>query len=217
MINPNKEVLKTLQKLMKEAGKKYSIRIGIIGDKASQIHEGTSLTNAELGAIHEFGATINVTPKMRNYLHAKGLHLNNNTHTIVIPTRSFLRMPLLSPEGKRYIISQTAKNYEAFAQFIQAKAKRKGLSEELQEFEKAYKSTVQTEAKNLIDFDYLAQLIASFALKRVQEAFESGGFGKWAKISPYTEKHRINDPSSPPLTDSGDLMRSITVEVKKFE
>lgn len=44
-----------------------------------------------LAAIHEYGCTINVTPKMRAYLHSIGVHLKKSTTQIVIPERSFLR------------------------------------------------------------------------------------------------------------------------------
>lgn len=46
---------------------------------------------AWLAGIHEFGLNITVTPKMRKFLHANGLHLNPNTTSIHIPERSFLR------------------------------------------------------------------------------------------------------------------------------
>lgn len=44
-----------------------------------------------LAAIHEYGCDIKVTPKMRAYLHSKGLHLKASTTVIRIPERSFLR------------------------------------------------------------------------------------------------------------------------------
>lgn len=44
-----------------------------------------------LAAIHEYGCDIKVTPKMRAYLHSKGLHLKDSTTVIKIPERSFLR------------------------------------------------------------------------------------------------------------------------------
>lgn len=47
--------------------------------------------NAWLAGIHEYGCKIKVTPKMRAYLHHKGLHLKESTTEIVIPERSFLR------------------------------------------------------------------------------------------------------------------------------
>lgn len=47
--------------------------------------------HAWLAGIHEYGCRIPVTPKMRAYLHSKGLHLKESTTEIVIPERSFLR------------------------------------------------------------------------------------------------------------------------------
>lgn len=44
-----------------------------------------------LAAIHEYGMDIEVTPKMRSFLHREGLHLNPETTHIHIPERSFLR------------------------------------------------------------------------------------------------------------------------------
>ena len=48
-------------------------------------------SHAWLAAIHEYGCRINVTPKMRAYLHSQGFHLKKSTTTIVIPERSFIR------------------------------------------------------------------------------------------------------------------------------
>ena len=47
--------------------------------------------HAWLAGIHEYGCDIRVTPKMRAYLHSKGLHLSNSTTHIHIPERAFLR------------------------------------------------------------------------------------------------------------------------------
>lgn len=47
--------------------------------------------HAWLASIHEYGCDIPVTPKMRAYLHGKGLHLRKDTTHIKIPERSFLR------------------------------------------------------------------------------------------------------------------------------
>lgn len=65
-----------------EAAKKLNrkgISVGVIGEQAW------------LAGIHEYGCRIEVTPKMRAYLHSQGLHLKNSTKEIVIPERSFLR------------------------------------------------------------------------------------------------------------------------------
>ena len=47
--------------------------------------------HAWLAGIHEYGVNIEVTPKMRAYLHSQGLHLKDSTTHIHIPERSFIR------------------------------------------------------------------------------------------------------------------------------
>lgn len=47
--------------------------------------------HAWLAGIHEYGCNIAVTPKMRVYLHRRGLHLKKSTTHIRIPERAFLR------------------------------------------------------------------------------------------------------------------------------
>lgn len=47
--------------------------------------------HAWLAGIHEYGVDIEVTPKMRAYLHGQGLHLKKTTTHIKIPERAFLR------------------------------------------------------------------------------------------------------------------------------
>lgn len=74
----NKQVIKKLNDWTKALDRKISIRIGIIGQQAHEKPEGSDLTYAELGAIQEFGAETDTK----------------------IPTRSFLREPILSEEGK---------------------------------------------------------------------------------------------------------------------
>lgn len=60
-------------------GKK--VKVGVLGGGEQ----------AWLAAIHEYGCNIQVTPKMRAWLHANGLHLKASTTEIHIPERSFLR------------------------------------------------------------------------------------------------------------------------------
>lgn len=45
----------------------------------------------DVAAVHEYGVRIKVTPKMRAYLHARGLHLKKTTTEIFIPARPFVR------------------------------------------------------------------------------------------------------------------------------
>lgn len=46
---------------------------------------------AYIAAIQEYGCDIEVTPKMRAWLHRNGLHIKDSTTHIHIPERSFLR------------------------------------------------------------------------------------------------------------------------------
>lgn len=60
---------------------------------------------AYIGGIQEYGCEIPVTPKMRAFLHANGLHLKESTTVIKIPERSFLRTG--HDENVDRIITQT--------------------------------------------------------------------------------------------------------------
>lgn len=60
-----------LNKVYKALNSTHTLRVGIMGNKASVTHEGSDLTNAEVGTIQEFGSVANK-----------------------IPPRSFLKMPL---------------------------------------------------------------------------------------------------------------------------
>ena len=92
-INKSKVDFRRLSKLIEEWDDKYSIKVGIIGDTAYQTHEHTDLSNADLGAIHEFG-------------------------TVNTPRRSFLADSLLTSEGRRAIIKEVVKNNEAVAELM---------------------------------------------------------------------------------------------------
>lgn len=203
----NKQTVQALVNLMEDLGQKYSIRVGIIGNDAYEKHPHTDLTMAELGAIHEFGATINVTEKMRAYLHHIGVHLKPETTSIVIPTRSFLRMPLLNGDFKAYLLSKVGIN----------DINALGGSKEAKDLVRELNADIGKEAltKNSKIMGAVANMVGAEALAQVQTAFASGGFGKWAPISDITKRNRIGDANNPPLDDTGDLKDSITVEVKK--
>lgn len=211
----NKDTLKKLKMLMEDLDQKFSIRVGIIGDKAQEIHEETNLTNAQLGAIHEFGSTITVTDKIKGWFYYNAeIHKSNNP--VVIPTRSFLRMPLLSTEGKREIIKAVL-NDESLAGYKEyLEAHTKNQSKKNADYRKAIADII----KNLPDADTLMEAIAIktgiVAQDRVFQAFDSSGFGNWAPISEFTKERRKKDKSSPPLTDTSQLRNSITYEVKKI-
>ena len=194
----NRETIKALQKLMKDLDKKVSIRVGIIGDKAAEKQPGSSLTNAELGAVHEFGATIKVTEKMRAYLHHIGIHLKPETTTITIPARSFLRSTLLSDWGKDELLGRVnldVKDSEWNKEYIEYKLLDKG-----EEFFLALCEKIGLEAQDMV--------MTAFALGGIPD--------KWTPINEVTRQNRKNDKTSPPLVDSGQLANSIAYEVKEL-
>ena len=193
----NKKTIKALTQAMEELGQKYSIRVGIQGSKAYETHKDSKLTNAQLGAIHEFGAVINVTDKMRGFFRKEfGINLKKSTTQIVIPARSFLRETLLSKEGKErlmYAVGLSSDNAELNVEIFKL-----GLM------------------KNSGFMDELAEIIGANAVHMVETSFEVGGYPvAWQPISNLTRATRKNDPTSKPLTDSGDLKHTITAEVKK--
>lgn len=190
-VNKTRINFKALDDLIKAFDRKISVKVGIIGKEAGQKHPDSDLTNAELGAVHEFGADIEITAKMRRYLASQGIYLNKWTYNVVIPTRSFLRMPLMSSEGKKEL--------------------RKVVEEQLKSEIKATDLSNETANKILDD---TVHLLAETAYLRVLQAFETGGFGKWAPISEFTAQRRYN-AGNPPLTDTGDLRRSISYEIKE--
>ena len=61
---------------------------------------------ASIAAVHEFGCTIGVTPKMRAYLHYNGVHLKASTKYIHIPARPFLRPVLLGHEFTSDVVAK---------------------------------------------------------------------------------------------------------------
>lgn len=193
-VNGSKKILKALNILMKDLDKKVSIRVGIIGSQAYEEHPHTDLTMAHLGAIHEFGATIQVTEKMRAYLHHIGIHLKPETTTITIPARSFLRDTFFNSQAKERLMD------------VGHLAERE-LNKEYFE----YKMMDNPEF-----FMDVCEEIGAKALEMVQDSFVAGGYPtQWTPISEVTRKNRIGAPNNPPLQDTGDLMDSISVEVKE--
>lgn len=192
-LNKSQINLKRFNNLMKDLGKKFSIRVGIIGQQAYEKHPHSDLTNANLGAIQEFGATIQVTDKMRGWFwYNEGINKSNKP--IVIPSRSFLRVPLLGKEGKKEL--------------------RKAVNSELSTDRDVNKIIGMNDSKFL---KTIAELLGTRALQRVQQAFETAGFGSWPPISELTKKLRRGDPNNPPLDDTGSLKDSITFEVKELK
>lgn len=93
-------------KLQKQLGRHLFVRIGILGKHA--LREGDAASNADLGAVHEFGSAL------RN-----------------IPARSWLRMPLMvklpgifKSVGQRLINQMTLDNIKTLYQELGARAQK---------------------------------------------------------------------------------------------
>ena len=77
-----------------------SVKAGIFDDATN----GTTGEKIAPYAIYnEFGATINVTPKMRAWFHYQDIHLSKDTDVINIPARPFMRTVAKSDAPKKWV------------------------------------------------------------------------------------------------------------------
>ncbi len=82
-------------------------------DNAKSVFVGVKKgKEVNIAAVHEFGCTIPVTPKMRAYLHHQGIHLKTTTQYINIPARPYIRPVLYNDEFQNKV-------REIYAQAIQ--------------------------------------------------------------------------------------------------
>ena len=135
----------------------FVTRVGILGEKASEIHNETDKTNAEIGAIHELGLLAHV------------------------PERSFLRMPL---ETK--LEGWIENNLDLYEQCLKKGNMKKWF-----------------------------EALGFAAEKIIEDAFLSGGFGSWPRLSPVTVA--MKGGRWWPLIDTGQLRASITSAVYERE
>lgn len=200
-INGHKSVLKNLKNVMKAVNQKYSIKVGIIGEKAFEKHPDSNLTNAQLGAVHEFGAVIPVTDKMRAFFRSQGVYLKKTTTHISIPARSFLRAVLLNKEVQEQL-------YEAAG--LSSSRKDRELNKEI--------VLLQMMKGNTQIMQQISEAVGEKALELVQTAFITGGYpDRWPPITELTKEWRKGEHLAPPLTDTGALLDSISFEVRKVK
>ena len=115
---------------------------------------------------------------------------------INIPARSFLRVPLLSKQGKERILDKVALS-----------ADDRELNKAIAEIGKASNPNFMRE---------LCEAIGMEAYNLVIDTFSLGGFPeKWQPTSEWSKKNRKYNPANPTLIDSGDLRESISYEVKE--
>lgn len=185
-----------LSKVIQKLDKKYSIKVGILGEDGSK-PISKDLDMAGLGAVHEFGATINHPGGTPYFIKEDGLAQfvskekgsklpKTKPHQIIIPSRSFLRDSLLTAEGKKALQVWDVTEKEALIEYLN---------------------------NDTVSADVLANAIGAKALERVSNAFETSGFGNWAPDSQITIKRK---KSALPLVNNGDLRGSISYEVKEI-
>lgn len=176
-----------LNKLIRVLKKEKKVRIGILGEDAVKEHDSKSgLTNAKLGAVHEFGANIkhpggtpykilaNGKAQFVKKSEGEGLPVTQ-PHKIHIPRRSFLLDPL--QEKLPNEIKQLRKYI--FKQFFDKKAPD----------------------------DFYRKLL-EISLKIVKGAFDSGGYGQWKSLTAATKRRQRGTDKI--LMDTRGLRDSIT-------
>lgn len=181
-----------LNNLIRLLKKERKVRIGIIGSKAAAQHDSESgLTNADLGAVHEFGAEIshpggtpykilsNGRAQFVKKSEGEGLPVTQ-AHEITIPRRSFLEEPLKMKLPKEI---KKLRKY-IFKQIFVKKAP--------DEFYKA---------------------LMSISLKIVKDAFETGGYGQWKSLTASSRRRKRGTNKT--LMDTRGLRDSITGKIVK--
>ena len=152
-----------LQNIIDAMAKDHKVKVGLLAEKGGSDSVSDNLDLAGLGAIHEFGCQIPVTDKMRGFFfHEFGVNLKKSTTHIIIPSRSFLQMPL---ERRQDL--------------------RRKLQDKLGESENVLEYIEQTG-----DSESIAVLLGSAAVEQIMEAFESGGWGQWEPNSGITSSQK---------------------------
>lgn len=152
-----------LQNIINAMTKDHKVKVGLLAEKGGSDSVSDNLDLAGLGAIHEFGCQIPVTDKMRGFFfHKFGINLKKSTTHIIIPSRSFLQMPL---ERRQDL--------------------RRKLQDKLGESENVLEYIEQTG-----DSESIAVLLGAAAVEQIMEAFESGGWGQWEPNSGITSSQK---------------------------
>lgn len=179
-----------LEKLVEAMSKNITLKVGLLKGKGGDADRGNDMDNAAIGAIHEFGADIKITPKMAAFLaiHAKELGLppkpkGSSDGYIHIPVRSFLQMPLTRKNAVLKELKKQIGDIEEFAYWLTKTG----------------------------DLKTLAIMLGAAAKEVILQAFETQGFGQWPPNSEYTIAIK---GSNKPLEDEGSLKNSIDFEVE---
>lgn len=186
-----------LKKLIKGLKTDCKLRVGILGSDAKHKHADSSLTNAELGSVHEFGADINHpggTPykivgngRARFVPKSEGQGLPvTKPHGIHIPRRSFLEDPL-----------KQGFNFN---------------KDEMKPVKKSIWKSVFVKNKP----EEFLNMLGGKALDIIRTSWDAGGKPEWTSLTAATKRQKAKKGGSPNiLTDTGQLMGSISFKVIK--
>lgn len=172
-----------------EKAKKMHVAVGLPLDKVGQKIYGDGMTIFQIGAVHEYGATIN-HPGGTKYIMKGGKtqFVSNDysgpvagttgPHTITIPQRSFLRVPFATKKAE--IADFIVREFKAVAE--QGRSPEQALGR-----------------------------VGLMTTNISKKAFTSRGYGQWPDIAASTKKRK---GSGQPLIDTGTLRRSVTHVVR---
>ena len=132
--------------------KEITVKVGLLAEKGGSDTISENLDMAGLGAVHEFGCQIPVTDKMRGFFfHNFGVRLKASTTHIIIPSRSFLQMPL----ERRQDVMRKVKAHIGDAEDVLYYIEKTG------------------------DLESVGKIIGVAAVEQILEAFETSGWGQW--------------------------------------
>ncbi len=141
-----------IQNIVEAITKNHKIKVGLLAEKGGSDSISDNLDLAGLGAIHEFGCQIPVTDNMRGFFfHKFGINLKKSTTHIIIPSRSFLQMPLERRQDLRRKFQTKLGEAENILDYIEKTG----------------------------DSESIAILFGASAVEQIMEAFETGGWGEW--------------------------------------
>lgn len=151
------------ENIIQALAKEHTVKIGLLAEKGGSDEISDNLDLAGLGAVHEFGCQIPVTDKMRGYFfHHFGINLKKSTTHIIIPSRSFLQMPL----ERRQDLMKKFKSHVGDNEDVLYYIEKTG------------------------DSQSLAILLGTAGVKQIMEAFETGGWGEWEPNSGITSSQK---------------------------
>lgn len=190
-----------IKNLVQAMSKQINVKVGLLANKPGLGgFKGSDELTKDLdiagnGAVQEFGCDIEITDKMRKFLHAKAKELGlpklekKGDGYIHIPARSWLQMPLQHNNGQdlRNKITKNLKTYSGHSK----------------------KDAIEYIVKSG-DFASLGVAIGAAAQEQIIEAFATEGWGEWKPNSPYTIAQK---GSSMPLVNFGKLNGAVTFEV----